>query len=649
MCTFILVSPIINSSFYAAVQAEPLTLTTPLGANSISVPGNYSKIQDAVNAAQPGDTIYVDAGTYNENVIVKKSNITIIGHDSSDTILLGNVTGTGFRIQASNVVLNGFKVRNFDTGIYVTGAGNSVTGNYVTDGKFGIWLNSAYDGLVSKNYVIDCEHNLRLSYSTNNTLTENTMQGYASYNFGLFGSSIEHYFQSIDASNTVNDKPIRYITNAENLDINPGTYPDLGVLLVINSSKITVKDITVSNNLAAILFAYVSMSTIKNVNLVNNKIGIELFKSPNVAILNSHIEGNMYHGIISQDSPQGTISGNNIIRNTDGIYMSSNSSIIQQNTIQGNEVAFRLDASFDNLFLYNNIVDNQKQTNIINSQRNIFDDGKEGNYWSNYRGEDSNNDAVGDTRVPHEQLDNHPLMGKYQNYQITKEGNNFTIEIISSGSISDLRLNQTKGTLTLETFTNKTESFSRITIPKALVNNASIVTVNNSQPLFKNVNFNETHATIYLEYSRGFGKIEIGASSSTAILVAKAGPDQKTTTNRIMKFDGNSSTTNLGIKSYKWTFGDGTSGTGVIASHSYSMVGNYTVTLEVADIAGNIASDSLTVTVEQSGVINEGLDSENFVTPTWLLALTVVVDFIAVDAIAFLLLTRLKRKKEVVR
>ena len=103
----------------------------------------------------------------------------------------------------------------------------------------------------------------------------------------------------------------------------------------------------------------------------------------------------------------------------------------------------------------------------------------------------------------------------------------------------------------------------------------------------------------------------------------------------------------MGITTYSWDFGDGTSGSGVMASHVYKKTGNYTVTLEVMDAAGNLASDSLTVIVEQSKAIDEGLDSENFATPTWLLALTVVVDFIAVDAIAFILLTRLKRKKKI--
>ena len=46
------------------------------------------------------------------------------------------------------------------------------------------------------------------------------------------------------------------------------------------------------------------------------------------------------------------------------------------------------------------------------SKNCVWDDGKEGNYWSNYGGQDSNGDGIGDTAYPvsPDGMDNYPLM-----------------------------------------------------------------------------------------------------------------------------------------------------------------------------------------------------------------------------------------------
>jgi PKD repeat protein len=60
--------------------------------------------------------------------------------------------------------------------------------------------------------------------------------------------------------------------------------------------------------------------------------------------------------------------------------------------------------------------------------------------------------------------------------------------------------------------------------------------------------------------------------------------------------------------SYQWTFGDGSSATGLTPSHSYSQAGNFTVTLTVTDSGTNPAAlsntKSLTVSVQPANVQN---------------------------------------------
>ena len=76
----------ISRILFAVVLVVSLGLVTAspvLAAGTIRVPGDYATIQKAIDAAGPGDTIMVSAGTYNAFQVIGKNNIHIIGAEGA--------------------------------------------------------------------------------------------------------------------------------------------------------------------------------------------------------------------------------------------------------------------------------------------------------------------------------------------------------------------------------------------------------------------------------------------------------------------------------------------------------------------------------------------------------------------------------------
>ena len=363
-------------------------LTDP---GTIRVPQDYPTIQAAINAASPGDTIQVSAGTYNENVVVNKA-VYLIGENPSTTIINAKGTGTVVSVAASNVVITNFTIQNSGTGwpnsgiLIDTVNGCTISNNIIINNYYGIWLKNSLNNILSSNIIINNQYGIWMESSSNNILLNNSLT-LNQYNLGVWGLALSHFVQNIDVTNYVNNKPIYYWVNRHK-----GQVPaDAGYVALVNSTEIIVKNLTITNNGQGILLAYTQNSSIDNNNITNNWVGIELYNSFN-----------------------NTLSSNNIANNQYGtwLFYSTNNTLRDNNVINNLQRGIELFYSSNNKIYHNNFNNTQQTTNLEST--NLWDNGypSGGNYWSDYTGVDSNADGIGDTpyTIDENNQDRYPLI-----------------------------------------------------------------------------------------------------------------------------------------------------------------------------------------------------------------------------------------------
>ncbi len=120
------------------------------GGATINVPEDYDTIQDAVDAAAPGDLVLIGPGTYDEAVDVETENLTIRGLDRNEVILDGGFElENGIRVLADGVAVENMTAQNYTTnGFFWTGI-TGYRGSYLTafrNGDYGVYAFDSTQG-----------------------------------------------------------------------------------------------------------------------------------------------------------------------------------------------------------------------------------------------------------------------------------------------------------------------------------------------------------------------------------------------------------------------------------------------------------------------------------------------------------------------
>jgi len=197
---------------------------------------------------------------------------------------------------------------------------------------------------------------------------------------------------------------------------------DQGIRLFdVDNGKIT--DNKVSNCGVAISLSSTFFTSSNNIILRNklneNGVGIELYAVSSNEVTGNTINNNEFGGIYLSYGDYNIISENIISNNAYGIGFYANYvykseyNIITNNLVKNNtNFGIYLPSHVDlNEIFLNCFIDNNAYDDGLNNQ---WDNGIKGNYWSDYKGSDSNNDGIGDSVYeidgPAGSIDNFPLI-----------------------------------------------------------------------------------------------------------------------------------------------------------------------------------------------------------------------------------------------
>jgi nitrous oxidase accessory protein len=338
---------------------------------------DFPLIAPAIAAAGDGDTIRITGGTYREDIVLSKrlaiigiGNPTVFGRSAGTVIA---VRADGCEVRGLTIELSGTGATNeMDAGIRITSNGNVIAGNR---------LRRVFYGIVVAN-------------ASNNSITDNDIEGLAGLPFGKRGDGIYLYRAP---SNFVARNRISGARDAIYFQYAPN-----GVALdnVITRSRYGLHDM------------FSDGTRIEGNTFADSSAGANIMNSRDIVLTRNRFVGNggvPGIGLTLKDCDASTIRGNEIAGNTRGLLIEGSSrNRFIGNTFRGNDTAVTLFSSAEgNAFGANAFIDNWSDLVVSgrDSRTAWAIDGR-GNYWDKYRGFDFDGDGVGDAP--------HPIAGAFE-------------------------------------------------------------------------------------------------------------------------------------------------------------------------------------------------------------------------------------------
>ena len=260
-------------------------------------PGIFKTIQEAIDNASAGQTIFVVNGTYNETLLINKK-ISLVGESRDNTTIDGSQLSNVISITADNVAVKGFHVRNSSTtrgaAIRMDRASNNlIVENSISDSYEGIYLSSSNNNTILGNILTGNDYCVEIFSSSNNVVSNNTMTNNLEA-IGIFTSSNNIVSNNVMKANSNDGVGIYTSSNniVKNNIISENSY---GIVLSTSNNNIVTSNSIYLSTSFGVNIASGSSNNLFYHNNLNNSQQVEPDSSlalPNMWDLNG--EGNYW-------------------------------------------------------------------------------------------------------------------------------------------------------------------------------------------------------------------------------------------------------------------------------------------------------------------------------------------------------------------
>jgi nitrous oxidase accessory protein len=174
--TFVFLLAVLLAGTFALALKPAFATSEP---NTITVPDDYPRIQDAAAAANSGDTIIVKAGTYNEMWVSVDKQLSLVGENQKSIVYFSGAVG--FIVTSDNSHISGFTMISNEALKGYAISMSSVTGciiedNSLEDNLVGISVTGSSSGnTISGNILNHNERSIELFNSPSNTISDNNI------------------------------------------------------------------------------------------------------------------------------------------------------------------------------------------------------------------------------------------------------------------------------------------------------------------------------------------------------------------------------------------------------------------------------------------------------------------------------------------